>query len=176
MKIGDIMLTMQDSAASLTDYWLVKFVLSLAIAGFGNIHGMALCAFTLLVFIDLISKWVAISYGYLKELGEEPDLLSSFLGIKRAHQAGKISSRVMGHRFVSKFIWYAIVTIVAASADYMAAEAGYKNMLLPTVWLYLTITEVMSILENFHDAGVNQASDLLDLIRNLNPLKKGGLK
>jgi hypothetical protein len=39
-------------------------------------------------------------------------------------------------------------------------------MLLRVVWIYLAATEALSILENFRDAGIEQAGGLIDFLRS----------
>ena len=61
-------------------------------------HAILFYSFAFLVFIDCFTKWVSISYLHLKDSGiENPTILESIKGIKKARAAKKIKSEVMKH-------------------------------------------------------------------------------
>jgi N-acetylmuramoyl-L-alanine amidase len=72
----------------------------------------------------------------------------------------------MKHRFAGKLILYLILTIMAVDADFLLVAAGETPLLLKVAWVYLAATEAISVLENLRDAGVEQASGLLDFLRS----------
>lgn len=123
-------------------------------------------AFSLLVFVDCFTKWVAISYAYLKAQGvPDPGFLKSVIGIKRAREAGEIKSEVMKHRFLGKIAVYLDCVMAAATADLIMVELSKPAWAVSTIIGYLTATELLSIVENLNAAGVEAVQGLIDTIK-----------
>lgn len=166
MNYKDLIEAIAKAGQGLVDAWLFKTVLALIVGALTSVHGSALLAFIVLIFIDLITRWIALSYKHLQDCGKSDDLLSCVQNIPAAIKAGKINSDAMKHRFAGKLILYIALTIMAASADNMLKLAGEIPLLLKVAWVYLAATEAISVLENLRDAGIEQAGGLLDFLRS----------
>ena len=128
-------------------------------------HAMLFAMFGAVVFLDLFSRWLALSHQYLVTHKQEATLRDCFWGIKRAHKAGLISSYVMRKTFFSKMITYLLLIIGASIVDYMIKGSGGGVMAVSLVITYLSMTELLSIVENLDEAGVSAMHDLIDLIK-----------
>ena len=166
MDIENLLKAIVKAGQSLADAWLFKMVVALVVSTVTSVHGSALIAFATLVFIDLLTRWIALCYTHLKDCGMENDLLSCILDIPKAFKAGYINSNAMKHRFVGKIIVYIVLTIMAVKTDELLQLSGETALILKVTWVYLAATEAISVLENLRDAGVEQASGLLDFLRS----------
>lgn len=128
-------------------------------------HAVLFAMFGAVVFLDLFSRWLALSHQYLVTHKQEATLIDCFWGIKRAHKAGLISSYVMRKTFFSKMITYLVLIIGASIVDYMIKGSGGSVMAVSLVITYLSMTELLSIVENLDEAGVSAMHDLIDLIK-----------
>lgn len=128
-------------------------------------HAVLFAMFGAVVFLDLFSRWLALSHQYLVTHKQEATLIDCFWGIKRAHKAGLISSYVMRKTFFSKMITYLLLIIGASIVDYMIKGSGGGVMAVSLVITYLSMTELLSIVENLDEAGVSAMHDLVDLIK-----------
>lgn len=128
-------------------------------------HAVLFAMFGAMVFLDLFSRWLALSHQYLVTHKQEATLIDCFWGIKKAHKAGLISSYVMRKTFFSKMITYLILIIGASIVDYMIKGSGGGVMAVSLVITYLSMTELLSIVENLDEAGVSAMHDLIDLIK-----------
>lgn len=128
-------------------------------------HAVLFAMFGAMVFLDLFSRWLALSHQYLVTHKQEATLIDCFLGIKKAHKAGLISSYVMRKTFFSKMITYLILIIGASIVDYMIKGTDRSVMAVSLVITYLSMTELLSIVENLDEAGVSAMHDLIDLIK-----------
>ena len=91
------------AAQTLAQGWSYKAVIAAMLAMILHKHAILFYSFAFLVFIDCFTKWVSISYLHLKDSGiENPTILESIRGIKKARAAKKIKSEVMKHRFLGK--------------------------------------------------------------------------
>lgn len=128
-------------------------------------HAILFYAFSALVFLDCLTKWIAISHNYLVRQGETPTLIQSLAGIRAARSAGEIKSEVMKHRFLGKIFVYMLCVMAAASADLIMVELAKPTWAVGTVIGYLTATELLSIVENLDAAGVEAAHGLTAIIK-----------
>lgn len=128
-------------------------------------HAVLFAMFGAMVFLDLFSRWLALSHQYLVTHKQEATLIDCFWGIKKAHKAGLISSYVMRKTFFSKMITYLILIVGASIVDYMIKGSGGGVMAVSLVITYLSMTELLSIVENLDEAGVSAMHDLIDLIK-----------
>ena len=123
-------------------------------------------AFAWLVFLDCFTRWIAISYGFLMEQGEEkPSLWTSIKGIPSARRAGRIKSSVMREQGIAKLIVYMICLFGAALCDLVSFEMHGPTDLTNLVVSYMTITELLSIVENLSDAGVESLTRLVNRLK-----------
>lgn len=168
MDFKELLFAIQKSVSSLSDGWLFKSIISATLAGIGSVHVNTLGAFIVLIFIDLFTRWAAISKQHLIDSGkteESKSICCCITDIIAAFKAGYINSSAMKNRFAGKLLVYGLLTIMAANVDTMLLSAGESQILLRMTWVYLAATEAMSILENLREAGVEQAARLLDFVK-----------
>jgi hypothetical protein len=153
---------------TLTDSFAIKALLAViaevGIYILGLKHIQVLGIFVLLVFLDLLTKWSALGYKMLVDMGANPDNLSmadKYIAIPAAWGKGIISSKHMRKPFVTKVLTYCLATGAAWCFDYMAGAYAFAVNL---VWLYLGSVEFLSILENMRDGGNTTISGLLDVV------------
>lgn len=155
---------------TLTESFAIKALLAViaevGIYMLGLKHVQVLGIFILLVFLDLITKWSAISYQMLIDLGANPDNISGsdkYIAIPAAWGKGLISSKHMRKPFVTKVLTYCLATAGAWCFDFMAGNYAFAVNL---VWLYLASVEFLSILENMRDGGNTTITGLLELVQS----------
>lgn len=155
---------------TLTESFAIKALLAViaevGIYMLGLKHVQVLGIFILLVFLDLITKWSAISYQMLIDLGANPDNISGsdkYIAIPAAWGKGLINSKHMRKPFVTKVLTYCLATAGAWCFDFMAGNYAFAVNL---VWLYLGSVEFLSILENMRDGGNSTISGLLELVQS----------
>ncbi|WP_456060670.1 phage holin family protein [Anaerosinus massiliensis] len=166
LNFNELWISICKAFHGLLDAWVIKAMIAFVVPIVTGIHGSALTAFVSLVFIDLLTRWIAICYEHLSKNAQPNDLFSCIKDIPAAIRAGYINSDVMKHRFAGKILVYVILTIVAVKADELIIISSESPVLLKATWVYLAITEAISILENLRDAGIEQANDLLNFLRD----------
>lgn len=151
----------------LTESFVLKSILAIiaevAIYMIGLKHVQVLGIFIILVLLDLITKWAAIGYQMLVDLGANPENISGsdkYTAIPAAWGKGLISSKHMRKPFVTKVLTYCLATAAAWCFDFMAGQYAFAVNL---VWLYLGSVEFLSILENMRDGGNSTVTGLLDV-------------
>lgn len=154
----------------LTESFVLKAILAIiaevAIYMIGLKHVQVLGIFILLVLLDLITKWAAIGYQMLVDLGANPENISGsdkYIAIPAAWGKGLISSKHMRKPFVTKVLTYCLATAAAWCFDFMAGQYAFAVNL---VWLYLGSVEFLSILENMRDGGNSTVTGLLDIVHS----------
>ena len=131
-----------------------------------NKYSILMVGFGALLYIDILTKWIAISYAYLVEQGNEaPAFFDAVKGINSARKARKINSTEMRTRSVSKLFVYSICFLMAAIFDLMSMAAGANTQILQIVCGYLAMNEALSIIENLGDAGVESMGRLHELLK-----------
>lgn len=155
---------------TLTDSFVLKALLAViadvAIYMIGLKHVQVLGIFILLVFLDLITKWAAISYQMLIDMGASPENISGYdkyIAIPVAWGKGLISSKHMRKPFITKVLTYCLATAGAYCFDFMAGNYAFAVNL---VWLYLGSVEFLSILENMRDGGNSTIAGLLGVVHS----------
>lgn len=128
-------------------------------------HAMLFGLFGCVVFLDLFTRWLALSHQNLVTQKQEATLVDCLYGIPQAHRTGLISSYVMRKTFFSKMVTYLLLIIGASIVDYMINGSGGSVMAVSLVITYLSMTELLSIVENLDEAGVSAMHDLIDLIK-----------
>lgn len=161
---------MGEAWRTLTESFVLKailaFVAEIAIYMIGLKHVQVIGVFILLVFIDLLTKWAAIGYQMLIDLGASPENISGsdkYIAIPAAWGKGLISSKHMRKPFVTKVLTYCLATAAAWCFDFMAGNYAFAVNL---VWLYLGSVEFLSILENMRDGGNSTVTGLLDIVHS----------
>lgn len=148
----------------LSSFW-VKFTGSLLFAGLVH-HAVMFSAFSALVLLDLVSRWIAIASDMLAAEGKHGfSLAEAAEAVPRARRLGLISSQVMKERGTSKLLVYCLCVGAAAAADGLLVSAGQDAVLVSVTVGYLAVTEALSVTENLSDAGVPGMRELLRLLR-----------
>ena len=131
-----------------------------------HLHAMLLACFGVLEFLDLFSRWLAISFEMLQgdDPHSHPSLWLCFKSIPEARRQRRINSARMREAFFSKMIKWVVLIGGSAAADYMLQLTGQSMKILVVVVSYISATEVLSVLENLGAAGVKDASRLVELI------------
>jgi phage-related holin len=129
-------------------------------------YSILLVGFGVLLYIDILTKWIAISYAYLVEQGNEaPAFFDAVKGINSARKARRINSEEMRKRGVSKLFVYSICILMAAICDLMSLENNLSPQIVQVVSGYLAMGEALSIIENLSDAGVKSMGRLSELLK-----------
>ena len=147
-----------------TDFWVEKFLVSALMMTFVR-HATLFMAFCFLVFLDLFTRWIAISHIYLQKRNRDSTLFSSIYAIQETHRAGFISSYVMRQAFYSKMVMYITLVIGACICDYMLHRSGGGFTISGMVIGYLSLTEFLSMIENLDEAGVSALHTLNENIK-----------
>lgn len=163
-----------DMWQALTHSFILRSALSVvggvAIWLVGLKHVQILGVFILLVFMDLFTKWAAISYQMLVDDGADGSKLSAidkYMAIPLAFDRHLIASQYMRKGFVRKILTYVAATAAAFLFDLMAGGiTGKTSFAVNLAWLYLGSAEFLSILENLRDGGNTSMGKFLDLVRN----------
>ena len=131
-----------------------------------HLHAALLACFGVLEFLDLFSRWLAISFEMLQEDDphSHPSLWLCLKSIPEARRQKRINSARMREAFFSKMIKWVVLIGGSAAADYMLKLTGQNMRILVVVVSYISATEVLSVLENLGAAGVKDASRLVELI------------
>ena len=166
MDFTELMSSAQSTVVHLSNNKAVKFVGASIIGGVCSMHGQLLLAFVGLVIIDLITKWIALSKEHLsKRKRKKPyTLWECIVNIPKARKAGYIKSEAMKHRFLGKIIVYLLVVLAGATVDHIMLTMEKPAWCVLLLVGYLSVTELVSILENLQDAGVESAGQLHDII------------
>lgn len=171
MDKTELWVAITKAANGLMDVWALKLIASFFIAVICSMHTKLLVAFTLLVIFDLLTKWIALSKQYLQDNEKEIGVWNCIRNIKKARRAGYIKSSVMKHRFAGKIVVYVLLTLAAGAADLVFRTMDKPEFLVVLVVGYLSVTEMLSTVENLQEAGVKEAERLHEMIE-----RKGGLK
>ena len=150
---------------TLTDSFVLKALLAViadvAIYMIGLKHVQVLGIFILLVFLDLITKWAAISYQMLIDMGANPENISGYdkyIAIPAAWGKGLISSKHMRKPFITKVLTYCLATAGAWCFDFMSGQYAFAVNL---VWLYLGSVEFLSTIAGLLDVAHSKIDMIL---------------
>ena len=144
----------------------IKVVAGALLGLLTNKYSILMVGFGVLLYLDILTKWIAISYAYLVEQGNEaPAFFDAVKGINSARKARKINSEEMRKRGVSKLFVYIICFLMAAVFDLMSMASGSTSQIVQIVCGYLAMNEALSIIENLGDAGVKSMARLYELLK-----------
>lgn len=168
--MGEITQFMEEAWRMMTESFALKALLAVVaevgIYMLGLKHVQVLGIFIMLVFLDLLTKWSAIGYQMLIDMGAKPENINGidkYIAIPAAWGKGLISSKHMRKPFITKVLTYCLATAGAWCFDFMAGNYAFAVNLM---WLYLGSVEFLSILENMRDGGNATISGLLDLVQS----------
>lgn len=157
----------------LQEAWAFKTCASCILALASHTHFQMAVAFAALVCVDLLTKWLSLSRQYLIDRKRRKTHFWACLkNIRKARRAGYIRSEEMRTRFVAKMLTYFGVVAAAWLVDAMCAHAGAPTVAVVVVVGYLSVTEMLSILENMERSGVTEAAELSELIRKKSGINK----
>lgn len=166
MNLSELYQNMVGTIGHLGEHWAVK-IIGAAFMGLAcSMHAQLLLAFVGLVIIDLITKWLALSKEHLMKRKRKtpPTLWHCFCNILKARKAGYIKSEAMKHRFLGKMLVYLFVVFAGGLADYIMTVMEKPTWAVLLLVGYLSITELISIMENLQDAGVEEAEKLHEIL------------
>ena len=168
--MGEITNFLEEAWRMMTEFFALKALLAVVaevgIYVLGLKHIQVLGIFVVLVFLDLLTKWSAIGYQMLIDMGAKPEHIGGidkYIAIPAAWGKGLISSKHMRKPFITKVLTYCIATAGAWCFDFMAGNYAFAVNL---VWLYLSSVEFLSILENMRDGGNTTITGLLELVQS----------
>ena len=166
MDITELFQHMQSTLGHLGEHWAIKLAGAAFVGAACSMHGQLLLAFVGLVVIDLITKWIALSKEHLsKRKRKKPyTIWECVLNIPKARKAGYIKSDEMKHRFLGKIIVYFLVVFAGGLADYIMTIMDKPTWAVLLLVGYLSVTELISIMENLQDAGVEEAEKLHEIL------------
>lgn len=151
---------------NLYDMFPVKALASMLMVIAMDSRAIIFYSFAWLVILDCFTRWLAISYKYAVETGvERPSLYKAFVGIPAARRVGLIRSDVMREQGVTKLLLYNICAIAAGACDLILFELHSPMWFMTVVVGYLALTELLSIIENLSDAGVESMGRLVTKLK-----------
>lgn len=162
--IQSILIEIQKNFNSLMDNFILKII------GSGVVimlvyHSMLCALFTVMVCLDLYTRWIALTKKYLESEDKESSLLDCVKSMNTARKAGFINSYMMRKCFVSKMLTYFIAVFGAFIVDVILTKIGTKPMMVTTALGYLATTELLSVVENLDEAGVAMVHDLVEILK-----------
>ncbi|EIW19899.1 MULTISPECIES: phage holin family protein [Pelosinus] len=161
MEIGSITERACYVVETLINCWQVKLAWGAVLTVITFLLGpmdTAFLALWLMIVIDPVTKWIAISMLTLKESQSCGGLICGF---RLAWNSGALNSLAMRQKFIPKVLGYLIVLIAANLLVKVLPPAYYSGKLLTEIpkdliTSYLAVTEFVSICENLTAAGVEQ--------------------
>ncbi len=158
--------TIKNALAKLTECFSGKMIIAGILAMATHKYSILMACFCTLLYLDILTRWIAISYAYLVEQGNEaPAFFDAVKGINSARKARKINSEEMRKRGVSKLFIYVICLLMAAACDLMSYENNVTPQIVQVVSGYLAMGEALSIIENLSDAGVKSMGRLAEILK-----------
>lgn len=164
MDLNTLFCYAQKVVSHLTEGWPFKIAVGGMIALI-QFHLELVTLFSILIVIDLLTKWLALAYGFLKGQEKEPTVIDSIHAMPAAHRAGVISSRQMKCQFMLKMGLYVLLTIASGVADIIVSTVHHPAVFMELCISYLAASELLSIVENLNDAGVSVLSGLVQIIK-----------
>lgn len=163
--IADIVNGAEKTVSSITTGWIEKLLISGTLIAVEK-HCVVFVLFSIVVFIDLMAKWIALAHKDLdNHQVSDKSLWACIKDIPAAHRNGLINSYTMKTQFLGKVIVYMIITLPAICIDTAIRISGGHTEFGIMVIAYLCITELLSIVENLNDAGVSALSGLISMIK-----------
>ena len=161
LNIEYLQIGTEKAIKNLSDWWILKLGLSGLLIEL-QFHFTVFLLFCLLVILDLSTKWIALAKQVIEK--ENPSVWEEIKAIPLAHRKGIISSDVMKTRFVCKIMVYIIIVIGSGVADIVLEYVGKPDFFITLAIGYLAASELLSIVENLDEAGVDGLKDLIELL------------
>ena len=145
---------------TITQCWQVKIMASFLITSFTFLVGeieAPFIALWLLVIVDTFTKWAAISKKMIDSQNIEGSILYGFY---LAWHTGALNSHEMRHKFATKVFAYFVVIVAGHLVSIILPSiiiAGNDMAKIPggMVYSFLAVTELMSIIENLIEMGMD---------------------
>lgn len=154
-----------EQVEKLLDLFPLKVTSTMILLFFMDVRTVLFLAFAILVILDCFTRWTAISFRNIERISfEKPTLLQSLLGIPQARRDGKIRSGAM-RQGMDKILIYLLCTMAASSCDLIFELLHTPAWMTSFVVGYMSVTEILSIIENLSDAGVESLGRLADKLR-----------
>ena len=154
-----------EQVEKLLDLFPLKVVSTMILVFFMDIRTVLFLAFAVLVILDCLTRWTAISFRNIEKTSfEKPTLLQSLIGIPQARRDGMIRSGAM-RQGMDKILIYLLCTVAASSCDLIFELLHTPAWMTSFVVGYMSVTEILSIIENLSDAGVKGLGRLADKLR-----------
>lgn len=166
MDLAELYQDMIGTVDHLGENWAVKLAGATFVGAACSMHGQLLLAFVALIVVDLVTKWIALAHDYLtkRKRRKNPTLWQCVVNIPAARKAGYIKSEAMKHRFLGKIVVYLLVIFAGAAVDNIMMAMDKPAWAVVLLAGYLSITELISIVENLQDAGVEEAEQLHNIL------------
>lgn len=161
LNIEYLQIGTEKAIKNLSDWWLLKLGVSGILIEL-QFHFTVFLLFCFLVILDLSTKWIALAKQVIEK--ENPSVWEEIKAIPLAHREGIISSDVMKTRFVCKIMVYIIIVIGSGVADIVLEYVGKPDFFITLAIGYLAASELLSIVENLDEAGVDGLKDLIELL------------
>ncbi|HBS59415.1 MAG TPA: hypothetical protein DEA44_09125 [Firmicutes bacterium] len=161
--------------------WQVKTVVSFFLATMTFFLGSELMPFLALFFLmamDVLTRWMAEGKRKADQVGIDSWLEGFYL----CWHDGTLNSKTMGRKFFHKAITYMLLVIAFNLAlksvpSIVLFGADWSKLPLGFIYSFLSITEVMSVIENLIDAGMDALRPLCVFVcKKRNDLTGGGDK
>ena len=131
----------------------------------GELEQNIVIAYSTLVVLDLFTKWLAISHLNLIEQGipqERITFIDRFNGIILAFNAGKINSAFLIKGFATKIALFYFILISTRNVGVISKIANLEELAL----MFVSLNELLSILENLRDSGNTRIGVLIDIVQS----------
>ena len=149
----------------LIDLYPVKTISTLVLIVFMDARAVLFLAFAFLVVLDCLTRWTAISHqAFLGERDRPPSLVESLWSIPEARRRGLIRSDAM-RAGMDKILIYVLCTLAASSCDLIFGLLNTPCWMTSFVVGYMSVTEILSIIENLSDAGCGSLTRLAEKIK-----------
>ncbi|WP_297022889.1 phage holin family protein [uncultured Dialister sp.] len=154
-----------EQVEKLLDLFPLKVTSTMILLFFMDVRTVLFLAFAILVILDCFTRWTAISFRNIERISfEKPTLLQSLLGIPQARRDGKIRSGAM-RQGMDKILIYLLCTMAASSCDLIFELLHTPAWMTSFVVGYMSVTEILSIIENLSDAGCSSLTRLAEKIK-----------
>lgn len=148
----------------LIDLYPVKTISTVLLIFLMDARTVLFLCFALLVVIDCLTRWTAISFKDLSERNEKTTLAAALRGIPSARRKGLIRSFDM-RKGMDKLLLYLLCTLAASSCDMIFGVLGTPAWMTSFIVGYMSVTEILSIIENLSEAGVRSMEKLAQMVR-----------
>ena len=148
----------------LVDLYPVKTISTILLVFLMDARTVLFLCFALLVVIDCLTRWTAISFKSLAERNGKATLAAALWGIPSARRKGLIRSFDM-RKGMDKLLLYLLCTLAASSCDMIFGVLGTPAWMTSFIVGYMSVTEILSIIENLSAAGVGSMEKLAQQVK-----------